>query len=167
MTDEIMTLLEAVESLALVEVTAVSWTHVIRVHTHHVAVFTIAHLLPFFDTDLPDDFRAGDLRLWQDRRRLLESNIPIEGQILELHRTRTVGNLALVRLMPAEREAHGLWTIKTHAGDDEERMAWMEAVIEAEGRFPWRSRAAKTDTTSVHAQPFYHRAGRAASCGHL
>ena len=52
-----MTLLEAVESLGLIEVTAVSWIYVIRVHTRHVAVFQIAYLLPFLDPALPDEFR--------------------------------------------------------------------------------------------------------------
>ena len=37
-----MTLLKAVESLGLIEVTAVSWIYVIQVHTHHLAVFQIA-----------------------------------------------------------------------------------------------------------------------------
>jgi hypothetical protein len=58
-----MTLLKAVESLGLIEVTAVSWIYVIRVRTRHVAVFTIAYLLPFLDPNLPDEFRAGKPRL--------------------------------------------------------------------------------------------------------
>jgi hypothetical protein len=133
-----MTLLEAVESLGLIEVNAVSWIYIIRVHTRHMAVFTIAYLLPFLDADLSDEFRAGDLRLWKDRRRLLESKIPIEVQILELHRTRTVGSLALVHAGPEERGANGLWTIKTHAANDQERLKWMESVIALEGRSPMR-----------------------------
>jgi hypothetical protein len=134
-----MTLLEAVESLGLIEVNAVSWIYIFRVHTRHIAVFTIAYLLPFLDSDLSDEFRAGDLRLWKDRRRLLQSKIPIEVQILELHGTRTVGNLALVHQGPEESDAHGLWTIKTHAADDQERLKWMESVIALEGRSPVRA----------------------------
>jgi hypothetical protein len=139
MTNTAMTLLEAVESLGLIEVNAVSWIYISRVDARHVAVFTIAYLLPFLDADLSNEFRAGDLRLWKDRRRLLESKIPIEVQILELHRTRTVGSLALVYPGPAERRAHGLWTIKTHAANDQERLRWMESVIALEGRSPVRA----------------------------
>ena len=112
-----MTLLEAVESLGLIEVNAISWIYIIRVHTRHMAVFTIAYLLPFLDADLSDEFRAGDLRLWKDRRRLLESKIPIEVQILELHRTRTFGNLALIDRTSPERAAPVLWSIRTHCGN--------------------------------------------------
>ena len=54
-----MTLLEAVESLGLIEVIAVSWIYVIRVHTRHLVVFQIAYLLPFLDPGLPDEFRVG------------------------------------------------------------------------------------------------------------
>jgi len=117
-----MTLLKAVESLGLIELTAVSWVYVIRVQTRHVAVFQIAYLLPFLDHGLPDEFRAGKPRLWRDQIRLLESTIPIEDQILELHRTRTFGNLTQAYRTPAERAAHGLWSIRTHGGNDQERL---------------------------------------------
>jgi hypothetical protein len=135
-----MTLLEAVESLGLIEVTAVSWIYVIRVHTRHVAVFQIAYLLPFLDPNLPDEFRAGKPRLWRDQRRLLESTMPIEDQISELHKTRTFGNLALTYRTSSGRGATGLWSIRTHGGNDQERLTWMGAVIAAEGRSPWSSR---------------------------
>jgi hypothetical protein len=133
-----MTLLEAVESLGLIEVTAVSWIYIIRVHTRHIAVFTIAYLLPFLDTGLPDEFRAGKPRLWPDQERILESTIPIEDQILELQRTGTFGNLVQVYRTPGERAAHGLWSIRTHGGTDQERLTWMESVIALEGRSPVR-----------------------------
>jgi|SRR5579859_5933941 len=103
-----MTLLEAVESLGLIEVTAVSWIYISRVHARHLVVFQIAYMLPFFDVKLPDEFRAGEPKLWRDQRRLLESTMPIEDQISELHKTRTLGNLALIDRTPAERAAHGL-----------------------------------------------------------
>ncbi len=139
MTDEIMTLLEAVESLALIEMNAVSWINVIPVHNLHVAVFTIALVLPFLDTALPYEFRAGDRKCWPDQRRLLKSPMPIQDQILELHQTQTLGNLASVYLRPTEGQAQGLWAIKPHAGDQRERLTWMEAVIGLEGRFPVRN----------------------------
>ena len=138
MTDESMTLLEAVESLALIELNAVSCIHVVRLRSHHVAFFTIALLLPFLNTDLSDEFRAGEPRLWPDQARLLESEAPIEDQILELHRTRALGNLSQVYLQPTKRVAHELWIIETHCGTDQERLRWMEAVIAVEGRSPWR-----------------------------
>ena len=115
--DENMTLLKAVESLGLIEVTAVSWIYISRVHTRHLAVFQIAYLLPFLDVNLPDEFRAGEPRLWRDQRRLLESTIPIEDQISELHRTRTFGNLALIDRTSPERAAPVLWSIRTHCGN--------------------------------------------------
>jgi hypothetical protein len=133
-----MTLLKAVESLGLIEVTAVSWIYVVRVHTRYTAVFQIAYLLPFLDPALPDEFRAGKPRFWRDQRRLLESTMPIEDQISELHRTRTLGDLALIYRAPAERVVEGLWCIRTHGGNDQERLTWMEGIIATEGRSPWR-----------------------------
>jgi hypothetical protein len=132
-----MTLLKAVESLALMEVNAVSWINVIPLATgRHIAFFTIAFLLPFRDSDLPYEFRAGQRRFWPDQKRLLESDIPIQEQILELHGARTLGNLELVYLKPADGWERGLWTIKSHAGDDQERLTWMGRVIGLEGRPP-------------------------------
>jgi hypothetical protein len=133
-----MTLLKAVESLGLIEVTAVSWIYISRVHTRHLAVFQIAYLLPFLDLNLPDEFRAGEPRLWRDQERLLESTMPIEDQISELHKTRTLGNLALTNRTLAERAAYGLWSIRTHGGNDQERLTWMAAIMAAEGRSPWQ-----------------------------
>src|SRR5580704_323861 len=63
---------------------------------------------------------------------------PIEDQISELHRTRTFGNLALIYRTSSERGTPGLWSIRTHGGNDQERLTWMEAVIAAEGRSPWQ-----------------------------
>jgi hypothetical protein len=133
-----MTLLEAVESLGLFEVTAVSWIYVIRVHTRYMAVFQIAYLLPFLDADLPNEFRAGEPRFWPDQARRLESRVPIEDQILELHRTRTFGNLTQVYQTPTGRGEHGLWSIRTHGGNDQERLTWMAAIIALEGRSSWQ-----------------------------
>src|SRR5260221_310910 len=81
-----MTLLEAVDSLALIEANAVSCIHVVPLRSKYVAFFTIAILLPLVDTDLPDEFRAGEPRLWRDQARLLDSKDPIEDQILDLER---------------------------------------------------------------------------------
>jgi hypothetical protein len=136
-----MTLLEAVESLALIEANAVSCIHVVPFRSKYVAFFTIAILLPFVNTDLPDEFRAGEPRLWRDQARLLECKDPIEDQILELHRTRALGNLSPVCLRPTNTAAREVWIIETHHGTDQERLNWMEAVIAMEGRSPWRERS--------------------------
>jgi hypothetical protein len=152
-----MTLLEAVESLGLIEVTAVSWIYVMRVHTRHVAVFQIAYLLPFLDVNLPDEFRAGEPRLWRDQERLLESTMPIEDQISELHKTRMLGNLALMDRMSSERAAHGLWSMRTHGGNDHERLTWMTAIIAAEGRSPWRKGSASIQPLSSCFQSMANR----------
>ena len=132
-----MTLLKAVESLALMEMNAVSWINVIPLPTgRHIAIFTIAFLLPFLDRDLPDEFRSGQTRFWPDRTRLLDSDIPIQEQIRELHGTRALGNLEPVYLGPSDGQERGLWAIKPHAGDFEERLIWMGRVIALEGRMP-------------------------------
>ena len=133
-----MTLLTAVESLSLIELPAVSFIFVIPFRTHYRVFFTIALLLPFSRTDLPDDFRAGTLRFWPDQSRLLEGDAPIEDQITELHKTGSLGNLSQVYLRPTETEARGLWIIETHAGTQDERLNWMASVIALEGRSPWR-----------------------------
>jgi hypothetical protein len=75
-------------------------------------------MAPSFDVNLPDEFRAGEPKLLRDQRRLLESTMPIENQISELHKTRTLGNLALIDQALAERAAHGLWSIGAHGGND-------------------------------------------------
>jgi hypothetical protein len=133
-----MTLLEAVDSLEFIEVTAVSWINVIPTRTDYVAFFTIAFVLPFLNTKLTDEYKAGSPRFWPDRKRLLKSRIPIKDQILELHQTRMLGNLASVYLPPTEGKTHGLWIIKTHSSGDQERLRLVEAVIALEGRTPVR-----------------------------
>src|SRR6266403_193569 len=104
-----MTLLEAVDSLALIEANAVSCIHVVPLRSQYMAFFTMAILLPFVNTDLPDEFRTGVPRLWRDQARLLESEAPIEDQILELHRAQALGNLSRVYLGPTKTAARGLW----------------------------------------------------------
>ena len=133
-----MTLLEAVDSLEFMEVAAVSWINVIPSHTHYVAYFAIGFLLPFLNTRLSDEYRAGSPRFWPDQKRLLKSRIPIEDQILELHQTQMLGNLASVYLPPMEGKTHGLWIVKTHGSSDQERLTLVEAVIALEGRTPVR-----------------------------
>src|SRR5262245_3718346 len=61
-----MTLLEAVDSLEFMEVTAVSWINIIPSRAHDVAFFTIAFVLPFIDAKLPDEYRTGPPRFWPD-----------------------------------------------------------------------------------------------------
>jgi hypothetical protein len=152
-----MTLLEAVESLGLIEVAAVSWIFVIRVQTRHVAVFQIAYLLPFLDPDFPVKFRAGEPRFWPDQTRQLESRVPIEDQILELHRTRTFGNLTPVYQAPAGREANGLWSIRTHGGNDQERLTWIAAIMGVEGRSPWQEGSPRIESLSSCLQSIANR----------
>src|SRR6185436_15557 len=138
MTDENMTLLDAVESLQFIEMSAVSWINIIPIHTHYVAHFTIAFVLPFLEAKLPDEFRAGSPRFWPDQKRLLKSIIPINDQIQKLHRTGMLGDLATIYLPPMEGNTRELWTIETHAGSVQNRFRWIEAVIALEGRTPVR-----------------------------
>lgn len=132
-----MTLLEAVDSLEFMELAAVSWINIIPIQKHYVAFFTMAFVLPFLNTRLSDEYRAGSPRFWPDRKRLLESRIPIKDQILELHQTRTLGNLAAIYLPPTGN-TYWLWIIKTHGSSDRERLTLVEAVIALEGRTPVR-----------------------------
>src|SRR5436190_13003950 len=105
-----MTLLEAAESLAIVELSSVSWIHVRSRQDHHEAVFTVALLLPLSDPRLPSELYGGALRFWPDQNCVLESPAPIEDQISELHGSRLLGNLASIRL-----GSPTLWIIETHA----------------------------------------------------
>jgi hypothetical protein len=131
-----MTLVDAVQSLGIIELPAVSWINIRPGRRNHVVVFTIAIVLPLADLALPEEFRAGEPRSWPDRRRLLEAGIPIEDQIRELHLTHMLGNLAWVYLAAIEGEAYGLWIIETHAGSRQERLDWLQSIIALEGRSP-------------------------------
>ena len=127
-----MTLLAAVHSLGMIELAAVSWINIGPLDGKSRAVFTIALQLPCVDPALHEELRTGPVRLWPDQKRILASAVPVKDQIMELHMTRLLGNLAWVCLPPAEGAA-GLWIIETHAGTREERLAWMRLVIEIEG----------------------------------
>ena len=131
-----MRLLEAVQSLAIVELTAVSWINIRPAGEQYVASFTIALLLPFLDPGLSEEFLRGELRFWPDQERLLDSPIPLQDQILELHTTQILGNLASVYLVGKKGETAELWMVQTHAGSSEERMNWLRSVIPMEGRSP-------------------------------
>ena len=132
LTSSRMTLLEAVQSLALLELAAVSWIHIDLRDEQPLAVFMIALQLPFVDPALSEELRTGPVRMWPDQKRVLVNDIPVEDQIMELHRTRLLGNLTWFYMTPAEGES-GRWIIKTHAGTREERLAWMRMVIDMEG----------------------------------
>ena len=127
-----MTLVEAVQSLAILELAAVSWINIDPLDKQILAVFIIALQLPFVDPAMPEELRTGPVRMWPDQKRILTSDVPIEDQIMELHMTGLLGNLAWVYLAPSEGAPAGLWIIETHAGTREERLAWMRLVIEME-----------------------------------
>jgi len=129
-----MTVLEAVQSLGIVEVATVSSIKIRLIDSHHVALFTMALMLPFLDPGLPEYLRAGPVRFCPDQQRLLESQRPIEDQIYDLNASGILGNLASVHL-PA-RDSPALWMIETHAGSREERLSWLRSVITMEGRSP-------------------------------
>ena len=122
-----MTLLAAAQSLQLIELAGVSWINVRSTEAHHIAEFTMALLLPFMDSGLSSEFRAGGLRFWPDQTRLLKSRLPVREQIEELHESGVLGDLAFAR-------QSRLWMIKTHAGHELERRTWLRAVIALEGR---------------------------------
>ena len=126
-----MTLLEAAESLAIVELSSVSWINVHSLQEHHRAVFVMALLLPLNDPRLPAELYGGALRFWPDQNRVLGSPAPIEDQISELHGSRLLGNLASIRL-----RSPPLWIIEAHAGSREERLGWLRSAITMEGRSP-------------------------------
>jgi hypothetical protein len=128
-----VTLLGAVQSLGIVEIAAVSWINIRQMGALHVAMFTSALLLPFSDPLLTEEFRRGPPRYWPDQKRLLESPIPIQDQIQELHVSRILGNLESV-YVPPEGVARAIWMTETHAGSSEERDIWLRSVIAMEGR---------------------------------
>ena len=110
----------------------VSWINVRPVGRRYLVVFLIALQLPFADPALPEEICTVSLRMWPDQIRILESDVPLEDQIRELHLTRILGNLAAVYLSKTG-EAAGLWVIETHAGSPEERLAWVKSIVEMEG----------------------------------
>jgi hypothetical protein len=122
-----------------------------------VAFFTIGFLLPFVNPLLGDDYRAGEARFWPDQTRILESESPIEDQIVELHRSGYLGSLSRVYLRAVKKRARELWIIETHCGSKQERLRWMEDVIALEGRTPWQENVLRDDvrsnTTSGPARP--------------
>jgi hypothetical protein len=127
-----MTLVEAVQSHAIIEVAAVSWLNIGPLDEQIMAVFIIALQLPFVDPALPEELRTGPVRMWPDQKRILVSDVPIEDQINELHMTGLLGNLAWVYRAATPGASAGRWIIETHAGTREERMAWMRLVIDME-----------------------------------
>jgi hypothetical protein len=129
-----MTLLAAVHSLGMIELAAVSWINVRPVHTCHVAVFTVALLLPLGDPVLSRELCTGAPRFWPDQTRLLHSEVPMQDQISELEQSQLLGNLKFSYLTASENEEQALWMIETHAGSEEERMDWLGSVIAMEGR---------------------------------
>ena len=72
-----MTLLEAVQSLGILEMAAVSWINLVALDEQIRAVFIIALQLPFIDPALPEELRAGRTRMWPDQERIIESAVPI------------------------------------------------------------------------------------------
>jgi len=131
-----MTLLEAAQSLQIIELTGVSWINIHSRDALTIADFTIALLLPFLDPCLSIEFRGGGFRFWPDQSRLIESRPSIREQIEELHESGVLGDLAIAYRRPAERHAGSLWMIKTHAGHELERRIWLRAVVAMEGRRP-------------------------------
>jgi hypothetical protein len=131
-----MTLLQAAESLPIVELAGVSWINIHSSDALTIAEFTIALLLPFVDPALSIEFRGGGFRFWQDQTRLLDSPLSIRDQIVELHESGVLGDLAFICRKPTERHSASLWMIKTHAGHELERRIWLRAVIAMEGRRP-------------------------------
>ena len=128
-----MTLLDAVHSLGIVELATVSWINIRQIGAHHVAVFMSALLLPFSDPLLPEELRRGQPRFWQDQTRLLDSPIPIQDQIQELHLSKILGTLETVYVVAKEGEAPAIWIVETHAGEME-RDIWLRSVMALEGR---------------------------------
>ena len=131
-----MTLLEAAQSLQMIELAGVSWINIHSSDALTIAEFTMAFLLPFLDPDLSTEFRGGGFRFWQDQTRLLDSPLSVRDQIVELHESGVLGDLAFICRRPTEKHTAGLWLIKTHAGHELERRIWLRAVIAMEGRRP-------------------------------
>ena len=131
-----MTLLDAVQSLGIIELAATSSITIRSVRSEQMAVFTVALLLPLLDASLSEECCGGSLRFWPDQNRLVEGGIPLQDQIRELQESHLFGNLDAIHLIAIEGAAAELWIVETHAGSHEERSAWMRSVIGLEGRTP-------------------------------
>ena len=129
-----VTLLQAVQSLGFVELATVSWINIRQIGTQHVAIFTLALMLPFRDPRLPQELRRAPPRFWPDQRRLLEGAISIQDQIQELQSSKILGNLDFAYVPATKGNTSGIWIIETHAGNDQEREVWLRSVIALEGR---------------------------------
>src|SRR6267154_367838 len=93
-----MTLLDAVRSLGIIELAATSWITIRSVQSEHIAVFTVALLLPLWDAKLSEELRGGSLRFCPDQKRLVEDGIPVQDQIIELQESHLFGNLDSIHL---------------------------------------------------------------------
>ena len=113
--------------LAILEMAAISSIHIRTLHGKIFAVFRVALQLPFVDPALSKELHRGPVRMWRDQKRILTGDIPIERQIMELHRSRLLGNLAWVHRLATERPDTRLWMIETHAGALEERLVALSA----------------------------------------
>ena len=129
-----MTLLDAVQSLGIVELATISWINIRPIGDRHMAMFTSALLLPFSDPLLSVELRSGGMRFWPDQLRILGSPIPIRDQIAEVHQTEILGHLEPAYLRAVSGEAAAVWIIQTHSGSEAEREAWLRSVIALEGR---------------------------------
>ena len=129
-----MTLLGAVQSLGMVEIATVSWINIRQIGAQHVAIFTLALLLPLGGLLLAEELRHGPPRFWPDQSRLLESAISIQDQIQELHSSKILGNLDFAYVAATKGDASAIWIIETHAGSDEDRNTWLRSVMALEGR---------------------------------
>lgn len=83
---------------------------------------------------LPAGVQAAGWERFPDQRRVVRMDVPISDQIAELDASGLVGGLDAARYQYnlSDANAAGVaalsWTIKTHAGSQQERTAWLMSI---------------------------------------
>lgn len=131
------TLTEIVCELEPVFVASLSAIRIEMADGEAVAVLNCA----LFTDQVPDYVRAADLPpgvgltarvRWPDQRRPLSMDVPIDQQIRDLHASGLVGSLDAARFQEVSGGRRAIrWLVKTHAGSDAERFAWLKSLSAA------------------------------------
>jgi len=115
-----MNLLEAVQSLGELERSALSSIRIERDAGGYRARFDFALKLPRTESpELPKGVELRGFSRWPEQEILLDWRTPALDQIKALDTSGICGRLDWFEPRP------DAWTIKTHAGSDQERRAWL------------------------------------------
>lgn len=144
--DTLMTLTDIVQSLEPIFLRSLD-AIIVDFHGDHATARLTFHLytqgdtaaagpyvISFDDHNLPDGVESCALLHWPDRTVPLTLRLPVETQIRDLDATGLVGTLDAARFdadaLQVEMGLHppSRWIIKTHAGTQTERVAWLQSL---------------------------------------